>query len=153
MCLLEIWSNNSPSKVSFLWFWRLLAHMVPSGSQRVRTGRVLDEKGTKKLEIWSLMVSKKRCPERLTCMFYNHSFLSCQDNFQKIRQYFPDVFYLLPANARPVIDQARGENLRWGWPTRAEINRQGHSIIEKYQIFRHFLDQWSNFDICMPNII
>ena len=33
--------------------------MVPSGSQRVRTGRVLDEKGTKKLEILRLKGSKK----------------------------------------------------------------------------------------------
>ena len=59
----QISSNGSkiaPNKVFFvLQFWRLLAHMVPSGSQRVWTGRVWDEKGTKKLEILRMKGSKK----------------------------------------------------------------------------------------------
>ena len=71
-------------------------------------------------------VFQKKYTTRLTCMFYNLSLLGRQGYFHKIRTCFQDVFYPLASNAGSVIAQARGENLRWGWPARAEINRQGH---------------------------
>ena len=103
------------------------ADMPCFGRKGYQKARNIIPEGSKKV-VWSAS---------LACFTITH-FSVAKAIFKKIQQYFPEVFYLLPANAGPDIAQARGENLRWFPPNLSQAENSAGAISSSKRIFASF---------------